>query len=114
MKNKYVYCMYFNGIFDIDISKEDEQYYSKSETYNYRNRFKEKFLKLIKKDKDNYYYFILSDTQIPEFENHVEKYKLSKYIVAERRGVCNQNYRFKNHPRMNWFLFNFTEDFQVE
>jgi len=114
MTDKTVHCVYFDSVFNYEINPEDENNYTTSEIYRYRNNFKINFLKKIKSGPNAFYYFIITDTQLKQFNEHLDKYKIKEFIIAQRSGVCNQNYRFKNHPRLNWFLFNFPKDFKVE
>lgn len=114
MTDKKVYCVYFNGIQDSNIPKKQEEYYTLNELKTYRERFKTNFIKKIEPGSHNFYYFILSESQMEDFNEHVDKYKIRDFIVASRSGICNQNYRNKDHPRMSWFLFNFPKNFKAE
>lgn len=112
MSDKKVYTCFFGGLQDRIVSINLG--YARKEVDSYRNYFKTNFINKVKKDKDHYYMFIVTDQQMEEFNSHLKKYNMYDCIVAKREGARNQNYRWRNHPKLNWFIFNFPETFTVK
>ena len=111
MTNKVVHFCYFESMKDRVLSRDD---YSEDLVRHYKSYFKESFTNKVVKDKNNYYMFIVSETQMLEFQAHMDKYNMNECVVATRKGIKNQNYRGIGHPELTWFIFNFPETYSVE
>ena len=88
-------------------------YYSADTVKECATRFN-RWLKRIKVGNDDYYLFMISETQETSFQKHLTDYNIKEFIIAERHKIINQNYRGRNRPPISWYVLNFPADYKFK